>query len=92
MAHVEIESGFDPAIKASDFAKNGVDRLYAGDDQNGREGNHWAISRSHLTLPQTDPYTNLCPRNVGTATLSCGRFLGTARLPAHRHSGQRRPG
>jgi hypothetical protein len=51
MAHVEIESGFDPAIKASDFAKNGVDRPYAGDDQNGGEGSHWAISRSQSDAP-----------------------------------------
>jgi soluble lytic murein transglycosylase-like protein len=56
MAHVQIESGFDPTIKASDFATTGsvglmqVTVATAGDIH---------IRYPQLGVDQTDPYTSI---------------------------------
>jgi soluble lytic murein transglycosylase-like protein len=60
MAHVQIESGFDPAIYAGDYATTGsvglmqVEAATAGEVQR-----RWPSAFPSPALPQTDPYTSL---------------------------------
>lgn len=59
MAHIQIESGFDPAIYASDFATTGSIGLMQVTAETAREVAA-QYPAAGLTLPQTDPYTSIC--------------------------------
>ena len=57
MAHAEIESNFDAAVKASDFAKTGSEGLMQVEASTVTQ-----LSKMYalvLLKPQTDPYTSL---------------------------------
>lgn len=58
MAHVRIESGFDPTVKAADFARTGSIGLMQVEATTASEvGVRWPAAK--ITLAQTDPYTSL---------------------------------
>jgi soluble lytic murein transglycosylase-like protein len=59
MAHVDIESGFNPLVKASDFDTTGSIGLMQVEATTAAEViRRWPAAG--LSLPQTDPYTSLC--------------------------------
>jgi hypothetical protein len=58
MAHVEIESGFDPTIEASDFATTGSVGLMQVEASTAAQ-TIGQFPAAKLTLPQTDPYTSI---------------------------------
>ena len=66
MAHIEIESGFDPNIKASDFATTGsVGLMQVASPTVGDVSKAWpnlpgVMYDSNQKMVQTDPYTSIC--------------------------------
>jgi hypothetical protein len=76
MAHVEIESGFDPTIKTGDFDKTGSIGLMQVTAETARE-TIAKYPKAKLTLPQTDP-TRVCAPGCsifGSATITCCQDL-----------------
>lgn len=59
MGHIQIESGFDPNIRAGDFSSTGSVGLMQVTAETAKE----VIDQypaAKLGLPQTDPYTSIC--------------------------------
>ena len=72
MAHIEIESGFDPAVKAADFASTGSIGLMQVTRTTAAE-TIAAFPAAGLGGPQTDPYTSICTGMLYLAT--CRDYL-----------------
>ena len=73
MAHARIESGWDPTIKAFDYATTGSIGLMQCTAANAAQI-PTSFPAAHLTLPQTDPYTSLCTGML--VLLEARRYLG----------------
>ena len=61
MAHIQIESGFDPSIKASDFATTGsVGLMQVAAPTLGDIKRDYPAAANTLALSQTDPLASIC--------------------------------